>query len=135
MRSYSMATADEALEAAFEAGAITLCPKHQYNMIRTSDPALTRKAYEVGAAKITQGRFSSELSMLMKAISDMVAQGEYECHCCANIADYSARLAISRDAAKPCPCRWPTCPAHGVPSDTGHTAPQRIVHTREAAAL
>jgi hypothetical protein len=35
MRHYSMSTADEALDAAFEAGALTVCAKHQYNVIRT----------------------------------------------------------------------------------------------------
>jgi hypothetical protein len=122
MRPYTMETADEALEAAFEAGALTLCPKHPYNLIRTSEPALTRKAYGIGAARIKQGRFSSELSLLMQAISNMISHGEYECHCCANMADYRARLAFSRDAAKPCPCREATCPTHSARSDASRIA-------------
>ncbi len=82
---YNMTTADEALEAAFEAGALKLCPKHQYSIIRTTaDPMVRWKAYEIGAAKIDQGLFSSERSQLMLAINDMIKSAQHVCLRCNN---------------------------------------------------
>jgi hypothetical protein len=109
-----MATSDEALSAAFEAGAISLCPKHSYNIIRSNDPALTRMAFEIASAKIEQRVFSSERSLLMEAINDVIELAEDECHCCANAQAYRARLAVDRRAPKPCPCKAPTCPTFGT---------------------
>jgi hypothetical protein len=111
MRPYTITTADEALEAAFEARAVTLCPKHKYNLIRTSDLTLTRNAYEIGAAKIDQGLFSSERILLMRAIHDMIELGRDECPCCVKTRTYQAQLASDRNPNKPCPCGSPTCPA------------------------
>ncbi len=111
MRVYGTTTADEALEAAFEARALTLCPKHKYNLIRTSDLTLTRKAWEIGSAKIDQGLFSSEPILLMRAIRDMIELGRDECQCCVNTRTYQARFAIGGKPNTPCPCGSPTCPA------------------------
>ena len=122
MKPYSVATADEALNAAFEAGALVLCPTHQYNIVRSKDPRLRQKACEIGERKIYQGLFSSERSLLMQAISDMIELGEDECHCYANVLTYKSQLAVDRNVAKPCPCKWPTCPTFGSscsPNRTG----------------
>ncbi len=111
---YTMMTADEALEAAFEAGALEPCPKHQYNLIRTTANPLVRfKAYEIGVAKIDRGLFSSEPSQLVVAITSMIELAEDECHCCANTRAYRAQLTTGCNPDKPCPCSAPTCPAFG----------------------
>jgi hypothetical protein len=111
---YTIKVVDEALEAAFEAGALKLCPKHQYNMIRTtSDPTVRLKAFDIGWAKIDRGQFSSERSQLMSAIGSMIDLGEDECHCCANTSSYQTQLATGCNPDKPCPCHDPTCPAFG----------------------
>lgn len=103
---YSMATADEALDATFQAGALSLCPRHEYNIIRSKDPALKQKAHAIATAKIEGGHYSSEHSLLMEAIDDVFRLAQDDCPCCANICAYQARFP----GKKPCPCRSPTCP-------------------------
>ncbi len=78
MRPYTMATADEALDAAIEAGALTPCPIHPYNLIRASDPTTRLNAYHIGSAKIGQGLFRSERWLLIQAINNMIEMGEDE---------------------------------------------------------
>ena len=111
---YTMKTADEALEAAFEAGAIKVCPKHEYNIIRTA-PILVASlnACTVGADKIGRGLFSSEHSQFVLAVLDVIDLAEEECHCCANTRAYQAMLTLHCIAPKPCPCSHPTCPTFG----------------------
>jgi hypothetical protein len=109
-----MTTADEALEAAFEAGALKLWDKHQYNLIRTTpDPTVRWKAYEIGTVKIDRGLFSSKPSQLALAINSLIELAEDECHCWANTRSYQAQLATGCNPDKPCPCNDPTCPAFG----------------------
>jgi hypothetical protein len=79
---YKLATADEALKAAFEAGALTICPVHPYNLIRASDPETRLNAYHIGQAKIDQGFFRSERWLLIQATNDVIRMGEEECPCC-----------------------------------------------------
>jgi hypothetical protein len=112
MRYYTMATADEALDASFRAGALSVCPKHGYNMIRSPDTARKEAAHKIAAAKIEGGLFSSELSVLMQAIDDMIAMAQDECQCCANARAYRARHSNSCTGAMACPCPSPTCPKH-----------------------
>ena len=120
---YTMTTADEALEAAFEAGALKLCPKHQYNIIRTThNPKVRWTAYEIAAVKTDRGLFSSEPSQLALAINHMIELAEDECHCCANTRAYRAELAVDRNAHKPCPCSQPTCPTFGQSRIASHAA-------------
>jgi hypothetical protein len=109
---YTMATSDEALNALFEAGALSVCPKHRYNMIRSADPARKKAAREIAAAKIDGGEFSSEPSVLTKAIDDMIAMAQDECQCCANARAYAANHASGCAGGAPCPCRTPTCPKY-----------------------
>jgi hypothetical protein len=104
---YSMATADEALDACFQAGAISLCTKHSYNIIRSTDPALKQKAYEIVAIMIDRGQYSSDLSILMHAIDDTIEMAQDECRCCANARAYH----IPFPGKQSCPCSAPTCPA------------------------
>jgi hypothetical protein len=108
---YGMATADEALDAAFQAGALFYCPKHHYNIIRSNDPALKQRAYAIAAAKIDGGLFASERALLLQAIDDVIGMAQDECQCCAATSTYLARLSSGCGADKPCPCRWPACPA------------------------
>ena len=49
---YTMTTADEALEAVFEAGALETCPKHI--TAHSPNPTVKWKAYEIGAAKMIE---------------------------------------------------------------------------------
>jgi hypothetical protein len=120
---YTMTTADEALQAAFEAGALTLCPEHKYNIIRaTPDPNVRLKAYEIAAAKIERGLFTSERFQLVLAISSMIELAEEECRCCANTRAYQALRAVACDARKSCPCSQPTCPTYGYSRIAGVAA-------------
>jgi hypothetical protein len=47
-----MALADKALDAAFHVGAIKLYFKEQHVVVRTTEPSVKRRAYEVGAKLI-----------------------------------------------------------------------------------
>ena len=111
----SLTTADEALEVAFEVGALRLCPKHPSNVIRTTaDPEIRWKAYELAVSKIDRGLFSSRQSQLALAINQVIELAEAECH--SNTRAYRAQRAAGCRARKQCPCSKPTCPTFGQSS-------------------
>ncbi len=99
MERYPMALADEALDIAFQAGALTRCPKHPHVIVRTHNRSAKRKAYKLVARMIDacQSSFPSP-SALMSAVNDVIEMGEDKCASCAD-PGYSGVSNFSKDSS------------------------------------
>jgi len=83
MDRYPIALADEALELAFQSGALKLCCKKQHVIVRTNDPLAKRRAFKLAARKIDacQSSFPNP-SLLLEIIMTVVEMGEEPCVDC-----------------------------------------------------
>ena len=85
MERYPMALADEALDVAFQAGALKRCSKQPHVIVRMNDRSAKRKAYKLVARMIDacQSSFPNP-SALMAAVKDVIEMGDSRCESCAN---------------------------------------------------
>ncbi len=84
---HALAIEEASLQVSLEAGAIEVCPAHDYVTIRQFDADLERRAYAIGTNRWKNGGLGWTRDELMDAIKDCIEQGADECPRCAELRD------------------------------------------------